>query len=121
MGNPRHVVGLEGEERAAKWLRSRGWTVLERRWRCPAGEIDIVCLDPARRLVGVEVRVRRSGRAGSGLESFTVRHRSRVRAALVAYVTTHRVPHDGLRLDLIAISRDRTGWRLVRHPAIDAW
>lgn len=121
MADPRHVAGLEGEERAVEWLRSRGWTVLERRWRCADGEIDIVCLDPAKRLVGVEVRVRRAGRTGSALESITRRHRSRMRAALVVYVTTHRVPHEGLRLDLVAISRDAAGWRLVRHPAIDAW
>ena len=121
MSDPRHVVGLEGEERAVEWLRSRGWSVLERRWRCAHGEIDIVCLDPARRLVGVEVRVRRGGRAGSALESVTVRHRSRMRAALVAYVRSHRIPHDGLRLDLVAVSREAAGWRLVRLPAIDAW
>ena len=121
MSDPRHVDGRGGEDRAAAWVTSRGWRVLERRWRTPSGELDLVCLDAARRLVGVEVRVRRSRRAGSATESVTKRHRSRLRASLVAYAAANPIPHAGLRVDLIAIEPAPGGWRLVRHPAIDAW
>lgn len=121
MGDPRHAAGRDGEQRTADWLTSRGWAVLERRWRCRAGELDLICVDPGRRLVGVEVRVRRAGRAGSALESVTPRHRSRMRAALVAYALARAVPHEGLRLDLVAVTPVADGWRLVRLPAIDAW
>ena len=121
MSDPRHTAGILGEERAATWLVSRGWTLLERRWRSREGELDLVCIDPSRRLVGVEVRLRRTAKAGSAVESITPRHRSRLRACLVAYALEHRVRHAGLRVDLIAIEAAGAAWRLVRHPAIDAW
>lgn len=121
MSDPRHDAGLEGEDRAAAWLTSRGWEVLARRWRSPAGELDLVCLDASGRLVGVEVRVRRGGRSGTAVESVTPRHRSRLRAALVHYALARAVRHRGLRVDLVAISAVPGAWRLVRHPAIDAW
>jgi putative endonuclease len=34
--------GAAGEERAAAYLTREGWRVLERNWRVPAGEIDII-------------------------------------------------------------------------------
>jgi len=46
-----------------------------------------------------------------------------VSAALVAFARTEAIPHDGLRVDLVAVGpgpRSRT-WRLTRLPAVDAW
>ena len=40
----RRELGAWGEERAAKYLRSKGYTILERNFRCRAGEIDIIAL-----------------------------------------------------------------------------
>jgi putative endonuclease len=95
--------------------------VLERRWRTSAGELDLVCLDARARLIGVEVRLRRSDRTGSPLESVTRRHRSRLRAALVAYALERRQRHTAMRVDLVAVTPSRGRWRLVRHPGIDGW
>ena len=50
-------VGISAESRAAAFLIAKGFRILARRWRSPAGEIDIV----ARRrnlLVFVEVKAR---------------------------------------------------------------
>lgn len=51
--------GRWGEDRAALYLRLKGWRILDRRIRLPAGEVDIV----ARRgqtIAFVEVKSRRS-------------------------------------------------------------
>ena len=37
--------GRDGETRAAVWLRAKGWQILDRRVKTPAGEIDIVTVD----------------------------------------------------------------------------
>jgi putative endonuclease len=37
-----HAKGRSGEERAAAYLAREGWTVLERNYRSPSGEIDII-------------------------------------------------------------------------------
>jgi len=35
-------IGVLGEDLVARWLQSSGWTILQRRWRCPWGELDLV-------------------------------------------------------------------------------
>lgn len=34
--------GDEAESRAARYLESRGYTIVDRNWRCRSGEIDII-------------------------------------------------------------------------------
>ncbi|MFN2483411.1 MAG: YraN family protein [Candidatus Limnocylindria bacterium] len=121
IANRRHALGARAEAAVARWLSSAGWTILDRRWRTSSGELDLVCLDTSARLVGVEVRLRTSGRAGSPLESITARHRSRLRAAVVAYALENRLRHAGLRVDLVAVTPSRDAWHVVRHAGIDAW
>ena len=51
--------GRRGETYAAAWLERRGWTVLDRRVKTKAGEVDLVVRRPG--LVAfVEVKVRRA-------------------------------------------------------------
>jgi putative endonuclease len=122
--DPRHALGLRGEEAVARWLTASGWTVLARRWRCEAGELDIVLIDPTRALVAVEVKLRASGRAGTAAESVDRRRVARMRAALVAYArgAAPSRPTAELRIDLVTVTAAGDGrWRLRRLPAIDAW
>lgn len=123
MPDPRHLLGQRGEEMASAWLTARGWTVLARRWRCPGGELDLIAIDPGGVLVGVEVKLRRDIRAGDPLESVDRRRLLRLRAALGQFRTARGQPvGDGLRIDLVAVSRvPEGGWRLAHHAAIDAW
>lgn len=36
--------GLLGEELVAQWLTQKGWRIIERRWRCRWGELDIIAM-----------------------------------------------------------------------------
>jgi putative endonuclease len=120
--DPRHELGRRAEAAVAEWLSGHGWRILDRRWRTPAGELDLVCLDPDGCLVGVEVKVRRTGRAGSGAESVGRGRVTRLRAALAAHAAQGTVPRAGLRLDLVTLApADNGRWRLRRVPGIDAW
>jgi putative endonuclease len=123
MADPRHALGQELEGVVADWLAKAGWTVVARRVRAPqGGEVDIVALDPDRVLVAIEVRARRSGRAGSAAESVDGRRVQRMRRTLAA-MGPSAPPHTGLRIDLVAAEpSDDTGgvWRLRRTPEIEA-
>ncbi len=121
MTDPRHQFGHRAESVVAERLGAMGWRILARRWKVSEGELDLVALDPLGTLVGLEVRGRRSPRTGSAVESVDRRHLARLRAALVRYAISEPVAHLALRLDLVAIDRSATGWRMVRHPGIDAW
>jgi putative endonuclease len=125
MGDPRHDLGHEAEEIVAAWLTDSGWAVLARRWRARGrGELDLVCRDPDGVLVAVEVRGRRTARAGMAAESIDRRRIARLRAALGAFLSTSSVAAVGVRIDLVTVEPAGDpvdSWRLVRRPAIDAW
>lgn len=123
MPDPRHVLGQRAEQTTATWLANRGWTILDRRWRCADGELDIVALDPDGVLVAVEVKLRRGARAGDPLDSVDRLRRGRLRAALGRYrAEAPMAVGDGLRIDLVALRpTNEGGWRLTHHRAVDAW
>ena len=104
MGDPRHILGIAAERAVAAWLESAGWRVLGERVRTSGGgEVDIVALDPDRVLVGVEVRARRSSRAGLGTESITPRRVLRAGRTVAEFAAATGVSHRGLRMDLVSV------------------
>jgi putative endonuclease len=121
MTDPRHDLGLRAESAAAAWLRSRGWQILARRWRSSHGELDLVCVDPGGILVGVEVKLRRTGRAGTTLEAIDRRRLARLRTSLAAYAAASSARSMGLRIDLVSATPAGADWRLARLEAIDQW
>jgi putative endonuclease len=122
MGDPRHDLGIVAERAVAAWLEDSGWRLLGRRVRASGGgEVDIVALDPQGVLVGIEVRARRTTRAGIGTESIDARRTARTGRTLAAFAAGARIGHRGLRVDLVSVTPEAgTGgrWRLRRIPNI---
>lgn len=76
-------LGLSAESRAAAFLVAKGFRILARRWRSPAGEIDIV----ARRkhlLIFVEVKARAD--FDTAAESITPRQQQRIAMAAESWI-----------------------------------
>jgi putative endonuclease len=128
MPDPRHRLGQRAETAVAGWLASEGWTVLARRWRVPEGELDIVALDPAGALVGVEVRARRTSRTGTPAETVGRAHLIRLQRALLAYASRQAAGARRMRVDLVTMRPERPVtaddpplWRAKRLAGIDAW
>ena len=59
-------IGNIGEDLVAKWLQSTGWEVLQRRFCCRWGEIDIIAEYQGTMLAFVEVKTRSSGNWDEG-------------------------------------------------------
>ncbi len=121
MSDPRHTLGRDAEDAAAAWLEAQGWTVLARRYRHAAGgEVDLSALDRRGTLVGVEVRARRSVRAGRPEESVDQGRVRRISRTLAAFAAVSAGAHTGLRVDLVAAEpvgpRDARLLRLRRVP-----
>lgn len=94
-------AGLEAEEKAARFLETLGYSVLERNFRARTGEIDIVARD-GETLVFVEVRSRRSGDFGSPAETVTAAKRRKIIKTALAYAQA-RLLDCPMRFDVIAM------------------
>lgn len=82
-------LGKEGERRVALHYEAMGFRVLERNWRCPSGELDLV-LSKGRLVVFCEVKARSSTRWGSPLEAVDRRRVARLRSAAAHYLSLNR-------------------------------
>jgi putative endonuclease len=104
MTGRRTRLGDWGETMAARFLARRGYEVLARKWRCTAGEIDIVARHDGD-LVFVEVRTRRGRDPGMAAESITNAKRARLMALADAFLAAHDLPSNTpWRIDVVAIS-----------------
>jgi putative endonuclease len=77
VNNLRQVLGKEGEKAAERYLRKKGYRVVERNYRCSAGEVDLIVLD-RRVVVFVEVKTRTDHRFGTPLEAVELRKQQKM-------------------------------------------
>jgi putative endonuclease len=109
MTTSRQTLGHVGESAAVRHLLGLGWMVLERNYRCRAGEIDVVARDQES-VVFVEVRTRASEAFGTPEESITPSKARRMMTCALTYMATHPDLSADWRIDVIAVrvERDRT-------------
>lgn len=111
----RTEVARRGEDAAAAFLERIGMTVIDRNWRCSAGELDIIALDGTD-LVIVEVKTRRSERAGTGEEAVSPAKQKRLARLAEAYLGATGVEEiRQVRFDVIAIRVIAEDRALLRH------
>lgn len=101
-------VGRWGEELAAQALIAHGYTVIERNWRCPAGEIDLIAQESGA-WVFVEVKLRRGHSFGTPEEGVTARKSERLLNAGLAYIEQHQLDGVDWRIDVLAIDIGPSG------------
>ncbi len=108
------VLGRSGEQAASEYLASAGLRILDRNWRCAAGEIDIVAAE-RRVLVVCEVKSRSGTRYGTPLEAVSRAKRARLRRLAVAWLNAHGVRFDQVRIDVVGLTYEGTGGFTVEH------
>ena len=95
------AAGRRGERLAGWWLRLKGWSILDRRVRTPAGEVDIVARKGT--LVAfVEVKTR----ATAAELDFAIDERrlARVAAAAEYLMPRYAGAGDDIRVDVILLA-----------------
>lgn len=99
----RRRTGAEYEQKAAEYLKSLGWRILERNFRCRTGEIDLIALEGAV-LVFVEVKYRRSSAYGNPAEAVDARKQRTICRVADYYRMRHGISEDcSVRFDVAAI------------------
>lgn len=93
--------GRDGERRAAWWLWLRGWRILDRRVRTPAGEVDLV-VRKGPLVVFVEVKTR--AKPAELDWAIDERRLARVAAAAELLMPRYAGAGDDIRVDVILIA-----------------
>lgn len=117
--DPRHRLGLTGEEAARAHLEDLGWAVMAHRFRAGRNDIDLI----ARRghvVAFIEVKTRQGAGFGLGRESILWKKRRAIARAAEVWRLRHGRPDDLYRFDFIEVVPG-----VGRGPAIlhvtDAW
>lgn len=106
-------LGRRGEQLAAEALTRRGFTIVARNWRCPAGEVDLIAQREAEWYF-VEVRARRSAQPGAPEQSLTPLKAARMEAVARTYLGAEVAALDVTwHLSFVAAALDGGG-RLLR-------
>jgi len=95
-------LGRRGESIAADYLTSAGHRVIDRNWRCPAGELDLVTID-GDRIVAVEVKTRTSLAFGHPFEAIDRKKLDRLYRLAWAWCKAHGRSAALIRVDAVAV------------------
>jgi putative endonuclease len=113
-GAVKQALGAYGETLAARHLVEQGMVLLDRNWRCEAGEIDLVLRD-GEVLVVCEVKTRSSTRYGTPHEAVSDIKLARLRRLAVRWLRERELTVPDIRIDLVGIIRPRRGPSVVDH------
>lgn len=115
---PEKRLGEWGEVEAQRYLEAMGYVFVERNYRAPEGEIDLVMQD-GDIVAFVEVKTRSSNKFGSPEESVSKVKRQRLQRAAWAFLEEHEMLNASWRIDVVAIetSTNRTILRLDHYPS----
>lgn len=109
MGNK--SKGKLGEDLAARYLKARGYRILNRNFRTDVGEIDLIVTDEST-LVFVEVKARFSTDYGYPSEAVTYHKRNTINQVAAQYIKKFRLFDVPVRFDVAEVYLDD---RTVNH------
>ncbi len=107
-------IGDRGEEEAAAYLEQKGYVILERQYRTPLGEIDLIARD-GRTLAFVEVKTRRNERFGSPSSAVGWEKQRRIIRAAMWYMNQRQGDVPPCRFDVVEVYAPPEGAWKVRH------
>lgn len=110
--SPKNQLGRWGEQLAEKFLQQQGYKILNRNFRTPYGEIDLIARK-ACVLVFVEVKTRSSNSFGNPEEAVTASKLTHIIESAESYLQEYPELEQDWQIDVIAI-RKISG----QHPEI---
>ncbi|NUR36136.1 MAG: YraN family protein [Gemmatimonadaceae bacterium] len=102
MSAARQALGELGERIAERWLRERGWRVMQRRFRSGHRDIDLV-VEREGVVAFVEVKARRSTEIGGPIGAVNWRKQKELGRSARIWVDRHGRPMEVYRFDVIGV------------------
>ena len=100
--------GKTSEAIAARHLKKKGYDILEKNFRTPLGEIDLIARD-GNTIVFIEVKARTSDRFGSAKHAVTRKKQKKISMAALVYLKKIKQPDASARFDVVALNAHKTG------------
>ena len=108
-------LGRAGEEHAERFLRRRrGYRIVTRNYRCPAGEIDLIALD-GRTVVFVEVKTRADREHADPQDAVNPAKQRRLLRSAEFFLRQTQSQDRACRFDVVAIALDAGGNMQTEH------
>lgn len=102
MSAARQAFGELGERIAERWLRGRGWRIVQRRFRSGHRDIDLV-VEREGTVAFVEVKARRGERFGDPVAAVNWRKQKELARCARVWVDRHGRPTDAYRFDVVGV------------------
>lgn len=97
------ALGFRGEALAVKYLKKKGFKVIERNYHCPVGEIDLIARE-GDTLVFIEIKARSSSAFGLPQDAVDRFKQEKIIRAARAYLAKHHLNEEiPARFDVVAI------------------
>ena len=107
------AVGADYENKAAQYLETLGYRIVEKNFRCRFGEIDLIAKEGGY-LVFIEVKYRAGTQTGEPQEAVDDRKQKKISRTAAWYCRTHRISMEQpCRFDVAACRMGE--WMLIRN------
>lgn len=105
MSAARQTFGVLGERIAERWLRRRGWRVVQRRFRNGHRDIDLV-VERDGTVAFVEVKARRGPAFGGPVQAVNWRKRKELQRSAMVWIDRHGREAESYRFDVVGVLVD---------------
>jgi len=102
------TTGKEGEKIAADFLKKNGYRIIDKNFRCPLGEIDIVAREKGA-IVFVEVKTRKSSTLGYPEQAVGIKKQKKMSQLALWFLQKKKITDTSARFDVIAITMLSSG------------
>jgi len=113
----RRLFGNAAEDFAARFLKAKGYKILERQFTTRFGEIDLVAKD-GNEIVFVDVKARKNSAFGYPEESVTRAKIEKIQVVAETYLQKKHMLHSAYRIDVISIEYTETDPKIHHFIAV---
>jgi putative endonuclease len=103
-----------GEDVTFRYLQQNGIQILERNWKCKAGEANLIIKEDED-IVFVEVKTRKGITGGFPEETINAAKRARYEKIALHYLASRDLPSARIRFDVISVSMMDKQRAMLRH------
>ena len=118
-GATNYELGLYGQKAAEKYLRAKGYKLLESNYDKIGAEIDLIMQDGTY-IVFIEVKYRRDQSRGLPRESVTPRKQKQIKKAALYYITSKKLSECDFRFDVTELLGE-PGSLMINHIENAFW